>query len=26
VGEAFMAHDDPGILLAAWRAEWARCR
>jgi indole-3-glycerol phosphate synthase len=25
VGEAFMAHDDPGALLAAWRAEWARC-
>jgi indole-3-glycerol phosphate synthase len=23
VGEAFMAHDDPGALLAAWRAEWA---
>lgn len=26
VGEAFMAHDDPGALLAAWRAEWARCQ
>ena len=25
VGEAFMAHEDPGALLAAWRAEWARC-
>jgi indole-3-glycerol phosphate synthase len=26
VGEAFMAHADPGALLAAWRAEWSTCR